>query len=443
MSFPSDFLFGYSQSGPQVESLDKRGWSIWDQMCDHTRKVHNKWGWEVKTNFDHRWKEEIDILAKYEFNCFRLSLSMSRIMPEKGVISQEGLDFYQSIVEYCHERGIKVLLTLYHWDLPQWIQDEGGWQSREAIVKYFPPYGKACASHIHPDYWTTINEPWCIAFLGYRYASNAPAIRLEPNEIMDVVHNINLAHGLLLDSIRSVTNTPVGICFNPYYFPASEDWVRDLHWDLESAIFTSPIFEGKYPEEVEKRGLMPSNIHDWDMQYISKPIDFYGINYYFENTIKKKRTYPFTSNKNADGVPVNSMEWRLIPEGLYRLLVKMDEVSHHLPVFITENGYGDINERIEADGTIHDTERWKYVSEHLHQCLLAIEAGIPLKGYFQWALTDNFEWKEGFKPRFGGVFIDYEHDCKRIEKLSIQCYSEYVRGVRKIASEIKDSEGNQ
>lgn len=419
----NDFLYGYANSSLQYEGLEGRSRTIWDDFCDTPRKIKGKGKIDIACDGFHRWEEDIDLLAEYGIPAYRISISWARVMTGPVTPSSEGIEYYKKIIDYCHEKGIKVFATLYHWELPTFIQEKGGWRDRN-IASYFSAYAGVCASCLSPDAWITINEPWCIAYLGHYYGSHAPGLKLSPEEMMEVVHNINLAHGSAVKLLKEHLNikTPVGIAFNPYFAQNPKESVQELAFDFETRIFTDPIFHGRYPQSVIDRGYEPKNINkEVDMQIISTPIDFYGINYYFENNCKTKRKFPFSqlNNDPNDGVPRNMLGWRIVPEGLLRILRKMNEESGGLPVYITENGYPD-------EGTFQDIERWNYVIEHIHICERAVEEGIPLKGYFQWSITDNFEWQNGYKPRFGGIHVDFETQ-ERTPKVSMHLYSRYIK----------------
>ena len=425
MKFPSDFLYGYSNVGYQYEGNTLRGPNIWDNF--RPKKNRKPLDTDIMCDGYHRWEEDLDYLIQGRFNFYRLSLSMSRIM-ENPI---DAFSYYNDIINKCHDNGIKIMVTLYHWDMPKFMQDKGGFQSRE-VLEDFKSYTRMVALNLHnADYFSTVNEPWCIAYLGYYYGSQAPGFKLSDRELMRVIHNINMTHGIMALTLKetweenSWDRKPIGVCLNPYYAQCLKREVQELAWDFESGIFTSPIFDGCYPKSVMDKGYLPDNIERGDMEVISTPLDFYGINYYFENDCKKKLRFPFSQLNNDKKTPLTQIGWRIVPEGLLILLRKMNRVSHGLDVFVTENGYGGYD-CVTSDGDVLDTYRWDYVKLHLEVCHRAIEEGIPLKGYLQWSLTDNFEWSDGYKPRFGGIYIDYDTQERHV-KWSMHKYSEYMK----------------
>ena len=402
----NDLLFGYSNSSFQYEGRKERGTSIWDTFCRVPRKIKGRANGDVACGGFDRWEEDLTYLRDNKCNAYRFSISWARLMPRPGFVNPEAIKYYQGIIEDCRQSGIKTFATLYHWDMPQWIYDstDRGWMDRK-IVDLFLRYASVCFSFLDPDFWITINEPWCISYLGYYYGSQAPGLKVTPYELMGVIHNINLAHGTVVKAYRDLgKSAPIGISLNPYYAQSSKLEVQETAFDFETGVFTDPIFHGHYPKRVGDKCYFPWNIQEGDMEVISTPIDFYGINYYFENNCKTKRKFPFSqlNNDPNDGVPRNCLGWRIVPEGLLRILRRLNQESGGLPVYITENGYP------MEGGDVHDQERINYVKAHVEVCRKAIEEGIPVKGYLQWSLTDNFEWRDGYGPRFGGIHIDYE-----------------------------------
>jgi beta-glucosidase len=407
--FGPDFLLGSATAAYQIEGAvaeDGRGPSIWDTFS-HTpgRIVAGDTG-DVADDHYHRLEEDLDLMVTLGLEAYRFSML---------------------------ERGIRPIATLYHWDLPQALEDEGGWTNRETayrFAEYAGIVGAALGDRVHT--WTTLNEPWCSAYLGYGSGAHAPG-RTEPLAALQAVHHLNLAHGLAMLALRSVvSNDPeFSITLNFHVLrgtdPSSPEAVRRID-ALANRAFTGPILEGAYPVDL----LVDTEaITDWsfvlpgDLAIIHQPIDFLGVNYYSTATVRMwDGTGP---RQNADGHkdvggspwpgsehveflvqdgPYTAMGWNIAPDGLEDLLVSLHEQFPFLPLMITENGAAFTDEVV--DGRVHDVDRTDYLVRHFTAAHRAIERGVDLRGYLVWSLLDNFEWGYGYSKRFGIVHVDYD-----------------------------------
>jgi beta-glucosidase len=381
----------------------------------------------------HRYGEDIEIMKKMGVQAYRFSISWSRIIPNGvGEINMLGVKYYKDLIAALKEAGIKPVITLYHWDLPQSLEDKGGWRSRETALA-FQKYAEVCFEHFGKDVfqWITINEPWCVAYLGHFKGNHAPG-HTSLKETILVIHHINLAHGLAVQSYRKMNlNSAIGITWNLILDRNATKSEKDLlamHYShaMESRVFTDPVLHGRYPKIITDVFKWEFPIEAGDMEIISLPLDFIGVNYYNEHAV----TYDEDNPKKFAVVPhweaETDMGWPIVPGGLKRLLDWIHIESAGIPLYITENGCAVID-TITEDGRVHDGERINYLLQHLTVCSEAIEAGIPLKGYFAWSLIDNFEWAWGYSKRFGLVYCDVA-DQKRIMKDSAYFMRDVIAG---------------
>ena len=388
---------------------------------------------EVSVDQYHRYKEDISLMASLGFKSYRFSISWSRLLPTKsGPVNEQGIAYYRNLCIELKNHGIQAAATLYHWDLPQYLQDEGGWTNRE-ISFAFLDFAKLCFDRFGDlvDQWFTLNEPYCSAYLGYEVGRHAPGI-MDPDMANRAVHHLNLAHGLAVSAFRETElKTSIGIVLNPNKPRPATRRAEDFHASevacaYETDVFLHPILGKGYPELVTQELGIHYPIEEGDMDIISTPVDFLGINYYFENAVayapSKPRQYGIVPNWQH----TTDMGWPVVPKGLLRLLTYIDEQSNGIPIYITENGCA-CPDVLEADGRIHDRQRCDYLLEHIGICKQAIEKNINLKGYFVWSFIDNFEWAYGYSKRFGIIYADYAN-LQRIPKDSAYLMRDIIAG---------------
>jgi len=450
MNFPADFLWGAATASYQIEGAageDGRGASIWDTFSHTPGKVlHGDTG-DIACDHYHRLEEDLDLMAEIGLKAYRFSVAWPRIQPDgSGPANGKGLDFYRRLVDGLRQRSIEPMLTLYHWDLPQALQDRGGWTSRETgerFAEYAEVVYGALADSV--SYWITLNEPWVSAWLGHAYAIHAPGLN-DPNAALSATHHLLLGHGLAMERMRSMGSpgdgNQLGVTLNLH--PALPG--RDRDADREAArrvdgqanrLYLDPLFRGSYPEEVfsyyRERGADLSFVQDGDLDRISAPIDFLGVNYYFRHTIRDapEEDAPGVPFADLDARPIvphaaekTAMGWPVDPEGLTEMLVRIKEEYADLPLYVTENGRA-VHDYVDPNGEVKDEDRISYLDAHFRAAHAAMELGADLRGYMVWSFLDNFEWAEGYSKRFGIVFVDYGTG-RRIPKASARWYSEVI-----------------
>tara|TARA_R110002051_G_scaffold167627_1_gene238231 strand:- start:39 stop:1454 length:1416 start_codon:yes stop_codon:yes gene_type:complete len=437
ITFRPDFLIGSATASYQIEGAvyeDGRGPSIWDTFSHTPGAIVNGDTGDIADDHYHRLETDLDLIQSLGLEAYRFSIAWPRIQPlGSGAPNQAGLDFYDRLVDGLCARGIRPIATLYHWDLPQALEDDGGWTNRataDRFAEYAAIMGAALGDRVHT--WTTLNEPWCSAYLGYGSGAHAPG-RTEPLAALQAVHHLNLAHGLALQALRAeVTNDPeFSITLNFHVLrgeDATSPEARRRIDALANRAFTGPLLHGAYPEDLLAD---TAEITDWsfvlsgDLAIINQPIDFLGVNYYSTATV---RMWDGTSSRqNADGHkdvggspwpgsgnveflvqpgPYTTMGWNIAPDGLEELLVALSTEFPATPLMITENGAAFDDEVV--DGEVHDPERVDYLHRHFVAAHRAIERGVDLRGYLVWSLLDNFEWGYGYTKRFGIVHVDYK-----------------------------------
>ena len=449
-TFGPGFLWGAATSSYQIEGAvaeDGRGPSIWDTFAATPGAVQGGDTGAVAADHYHRFPGDIALMARLGLRAYRFSLAWPRIQPAgSGPANQRGLDFYRRLTDTLLDHGIQPWPTLYHWDLPQPLEDAGGWPVRDTAER-FAEYA-ALAHEALGDrvaHWTTLNEPWCSAFLGYATGRHAPG-RREPAAAVRAAHHLLLAHGLAAEAIRDGASR-VGITLNLTHVtplgtePADLDAARRVD-GMQNRLLLDPLLRGAYPDDVlddlrEVTGT--GHIRDGDLKRISAPLDHLGINYYAPMLVAGSTT-PVQSAyvgsplvRVADGGrPRTAMGWEIDERGLLDLLLRLKADYPAVPLYITENGaaFDDVVERDGAHGAVrevvHDTDRIAYLDGHLRACARAIDRGVALKGYFVWSFLDNFEWSFGYGPRFGIVHVDYATQ-RRTPKDSARWYAEVIR----------------
>jgi beta-glucosidase len=439
LRFPEGFVWGAATAAYQIEGAardDGRGPSIWDTFSRTPGKVHAGHTVDVACDHYHRYPEDVRIMGDLGLHAYRFSISWPRIQPDgAGPANPRGLDFYDRLVDELQGGGITPIVTLYHWDLPQTLEDRGGWTNRETAER-FAEYAAIVYSRLgdRVETWTTLNEPWCSAFLGYASGIHAPG-RTEPEVSFAAAHHLLLGHGLAVQALRAAGASQIGITLNLAPVISDDAEAASIVDGLQNRIFLDPVLRGEYPADVvERAGRFTdwSFVKDGDLEIISQPIDLLGVNYYNPQTVTGRAgepanpVYPGSEGIAFPGAdaPKTAMGWPVQPFGLTDLLVRLSHDYPGTPLIITENGaaFDDVVE----DGQVHDVGRLSYLDGHLRAAHAAIEAGVDLRGYLVWSLLDNFEWAEGYRKRFGVVHVDYNTQ-RRTPKDSALWYREVVR----------------
>lgn len=433
--FPSDFIFGTATASYQVEGagdLDGRGSSIWDDFSKLPGKVYMNANGSVACDQYRRYKEDVLLMKKLGFDAYRFSISWPRILPENNSsINKKGIQYYKNLCTFLHEKGIKAYATIYHWDLPSYLQEKGGWANRE-IVDDFVEYAKICFEELgdYVDSWITFNEPYCATYLGYYDGVHAPG-HTNLNETLAAIHHMNLAHGKTILLYRSMNLfAPIGITWNlssprPADKSPSSKYASEIATAVDSRVFTDPVLFGEYPKLVSDELGFNFPIQDEDMEIIHSKIDFIGINYYSENAVSYDKNSRFHVRIENDWHAVNDMNWPIVPEGFDRIIRWINNQAPDIPIYITENGYPAAD--IIEDNRIHDKERIFYLQQHLEVIENLIKEGLPIKGYFAWSFIDNYEWAYGYSKRFGIVYCDY-NTLERIPKDSAYFLRDVIAG---------------
>lgn len=435
IEFNKDFLWGCATASYQVEGAideDGRKPSIWDTFCNKAGAILHGDDGSTAADQYHRYKEDVQLMSDLNFQAYRFSIAWPRIMPDgRGAVNQKGVQYYINLSKELHSKGLKVVATLYHWDLPQALQDEGGWAVRSTAYA-FAEYAKVCFEELGPyvDQWITLNEPFCTAYLGYLYGEHAPGIK-DQEQAIKAVHYLNLAHGLAVVEYHKLgLEAPIGTVLNPSLpRPASRKAYDEKAARYARAIFTDvfllPLMGKGYPQEVTEDMHISFPVQTGDMELIAQPIDFIGINYYMERAVVFDESRLFLHREVPSWQRTTNQDWPIVPYGLLRVLKYFDQVTDGLPLYITENGCA--NDDVPINGRVHDSFRCDYIIEHLAACKQAIDEGVNLKGYFVWSFMDNFEWAWGYSRRFGIVYIDYETQ-QRIPKDSAYMMRDFIAG---------------
>ena len=427
--FPNNFVWGVSTSAYQIEgaaNTDGKGKSIWDIFSHTPGKIADMTNGDVTCDHYNRYQEDCRLMQSLGIHNYRMSISWPRIFPEgTGTVNTQGLDFYDRLIDTLLDYEITPWITLFHWDLPQALQERGGFANRDTI-EFFLEYTDAVA-HRYGDRvknWMTFNEPWVFSFCGHLYGAHAPGIQ-NLATTLNVAHNILIAHGKSIPLIKkNARNAKVGIVNNLAWIESASEKQEDIdaarRWDLAfNKWFMDPIAGRSYPEEMVRwyGDLMPE-IRPNDMEAIATKMDFLGINYYTRRLVAYDSSDPHIQAKQVyrPCIPrAEFEEWEINPEALYLLLRDVKLHYGNIPVYISENGTSR-QDHISDDGCVHDPERVEYLRRHFAAAWQAIQEGCELRGYFVWSLYDNFEWGFGFSKRFGVVYTDYDKSRRRIVK---------------------------
>ncbi len=437
MSFPPEFVWGAATAAFQIEGatdVDGRGESIWDRFAHTPGKVANGDTGDPACEHYFRWREDLELMRTLGLEGYRFSISWPRIQPDgRGPANAKGLDFYRRLVEGLREREIAPLVTLYHWDLPQRLQDEGGWASRETAER-FAEYAELVFDGLGDtvDAWVTHNEPWVSAFLGYAYGSKAPGLQ-DWRTALAASHHLLLSHGRVVEAFRGAgRNGRIGITLDLTQVYGEPDAARRLDGH-RNRWFLDPILRGGYPADTvelyEEHVGMLDFIQREDLAVIAQPLDFLGVNFYQPAVVRSGGAEPLRVELlPADGRRT-AMGWRVEPDSLTALLVRLKRDYGEIPLMITENGASFDDPPLDGNAVVEDPDRLEYLREHIAAVGRAIESGVDVRGYYVWSLFDNFEWEHGYASRFGIIHVDFESQ-RRTPKLSALWYRDLIAGQR-------------
>ena len=426
-----DFIFGVGTAAYQIEGGaqdDGRTDSVWDTFCRRQGTIADQSSGDVACDHYHRWQEDVALLAELGVDVYRFSVSWSRVLPDDtGAVNRTGLDFYMRLINELRSRGIRPMVTLHHWDLPQYLQDTGGWQNRKTSYR-FAEYAALVAREFDQsvDFYTTINEPWCIAVLGHSTGVHAPGIQDE-SAANSATHHLLLGHGLAIRALREhAPHAELGIVLNggPSH-PASdsaEDIVAAKTAETDQIHrFAGPILAGKYPQELADS--ISIYVHAGDLEIIAEPCDYLGWNYYTRSVVKSGEIGKPEAVEDQK-LPVTAMGWEVFPEGLREVIEILNRDYVLPPLYISENGAA-YDDTVDGD-SVHDADRTQYIQQHLEVVADMISAGFDIRGYICWTLLDNFEWAEGYTKRFGLVRVNYDTQ-ERTVKDSGRAFADLMR----------------
>lgn len=414
------FTYGVATASFQIEgSATNRLPNIWDTFCQKPGAIADKSDGLTACDHVNLWEKDLELISSLHVDAYRLSISWGRVINQDGSLNKQGVNFYIKLLDRLKQLNIKAFVTLYHWDLPQHIEDNGGWLNRETAYlfsDYADKISQAFGNRVSS--YATLNEPFCSAYLGYEVGVHAPGIA-NAKAGRTAAHHLLLAHGLALKVLQK--NSPfsrngIVLNFTPCY-SSSED-AADLAAtkyadDYMNQWYIKPIMDGAYPDLLES---LPADvrpdIHDGDLDIISQPLDFLGVNYYTRLIYKANEQDIFEEVPN-DAALHTDMGWEIYPRGLTELLTSLNSLYQLPPIYITENGAAEADTLV--NGEVRDVNRIDYYQDHLKAVGLAIEQGVDIQGYFAWSLMDNFEWAEGYLKRFGIVYVDYETQERTIK----------------------------
>ncbi len=464
-TFPPGFLWGSATAAAQIEGAafeDGKEASIWDHYARVPLAVAGGDTPDVAVDHYHRMPEDVALMKRLGLDSYRFSTSWARVKPGDRFVNEKGLDFYSRLVDELLDAGILPWLTLYHWDLPQALEENDGWANRDTAFR-FVDYANAVYDRLgdRVQHWTTFNEPLCSSLIGYAGGEHAPG-RTEPRAALAALHHQHLAHGMAVSALRERGAQNLGITLNLTNAIPNDpsDQV-----DLEAArrldaiwnrAFLEPLLLGAYPEdflEDVREHDFGALVHDGDLQRIAQPIDFLGVNHYHDDNVsghplapgtppglrptEKPGRSPFVGSEHltfpSRDLPRTAMDWEVNPDGLRVLLVRLGQEYDNLPpLYVTENGaaYDDV---VADDGSVHDVERTDYIRAHIGAVASAIDEGADVRGYFVWSLLDNFEWAWGYEKRFGIVRVDYQTQQRTIKDSGLE-YAGIIAGTRATAA---------
>jgi beta-glucosidase len=439
VGFPPGFVWGVATSSYQIEGAsdaDGRGVSIWDTFAATPGKIADGSSGAVACDHYHRWADDLDLMQGLGVQAYRFSVAWPRVIPTgAGAVQPLGLDFYDRLVDGLLARGIEPHVTLYHWDLPQPLQDVGGWANR-GIVDAFVAYADAVTGRLgdRVSSYATLNEPWCSAFLGYDAGEHAPGLR-DRKLGLQAAHHLLLAHGSALPVMRGrAPRARHGIVLNLYpSHPASEspeDAAAAWRFDgFFNRWYLDPLLRGAYPDDLWRAyGDAAPTVEPGDLAVIARPIDFLGVNYYSRAVLASDPGDPETGMRPVEvEAERTAMGWEVYPQGLTELLVRLARDYPLPPVYVTENGAAYPDEIL--DGRVDDVDRVRFLERHVDAVREAVAQGVDVRGYFAWSLMDNFEWAHGYGKRFGLVHVDFE-TLARTPKQSALWYADMIERQR-------------
>lgn len=444
--FPDHFLWGTATAAYQIEGACMQegcGESIWDRYCKTPGKVSDGSNGNDGCDHYHHYEEDITLMKSLNIQAYRMSVSWPRIFPDGyGRVNEAGVKFYKDVIRCLKDHGILPVVTLYHWDLPQKLQDIGGWTNPQ-VVDYFVDYAKFVFDMLGNDVamWITFNEPYCTSFVGNWVGRHAPGYRDYETAVL-VSHHLLLAHGRTVKAYRETGLTgKIGITLNmDCHYPEDGEGIgrtadgmaveqaAEIMHQAKNAWFADPIFKGRYPEQIvaiyQKQGVMP-DIPAAEIEEIHQPVDFLGLNNYYSVKVRPDTSaYPLGVTERCFGTDFTEMGWGINPEGIHDILVRLHHDYGDIPIYITENGAA-FRDMVNRYGEVEDDNRIDYLYRYLTAVSQAADDGVPVKGYFLWSFMDNFEWAHGYSKRFGMVYVDYETK-KRIVKKSGYWYRDLI-----------------
>ncbi|MDO6834825.1 GH1 family beta-glucosidase [Pseudoalteromonas carrageenovora] len=414
-----EFVYGVATASFQIEGgYEHRLPCIWDTFCDTEGKIADSSHGHIACDHYNNWQQDIDLIASLGVDAYRLSISWPRVITRSGELNPQGVKFYTDILDELNRRNIKAFVTLYHWDLPQYLEDEGGWLNRQtayAFEQYVELITRAFGTRVFS--YATLNEPFCSAFLGYEIGIHAPGL-VGKQYGKKAAHHLLLAHGLAMKVLNKTSpNTQNGIVLNftpAYPLTNSQEDIDCAKYadDYLNQWYMKPIMDGHYPDIINQlpKDHLP-DIHPGDMALISQPIDYLGINFYTRQVYKAHLTHIY--EPIAPKGPLTDMGWEIYPQSFTDLLIDLHKTYTLPPMYITENGAA-MPDTIN-NGEVNDQDRLSYYHTHLNAVHNATEQGVNIIGYFAWSLMDNFEWAEGYLKRFGIVYVDYETQQRTIK----------------------------
>ena len=452
MSFPAGFTWGAATAAYQIEggaTADGKGQSIWDTFSRVPGNVRGGDTGDIACDAYHRYAEDVELMSSLGVNAYRFSISWPRVQPGgRGPLNSKGVDYYKTLLDRLAERGIAGAATLYHWDLPQELQDAGGWPARDTASR-FADYAAAMATELgdRVSRWITLNEPQVVANHGYREGTHAPGLT-DPAAAAATTHHLLLGHGLAVTAMRANLRqaTPIGITLDLHPVKVLGDGsseaveqARQIADADMNGLYLEPLLHASYPAQARAVLVPPESlIGGGDMTTIGQPIDFLGVNYYASMYLRPGDPADLRKNENttSTGVPGvveyrperlerTAMDWLVDADGLYDLLMRLSKDAPGLPLYVTENGRA-AEDYVNPEGAVHDPERVRYLHQHLSAAAKALNDGANLAGYFVWSLLDNFEWGWGYQKRFGIVFVDFGTQ-RRIPKSSADFYAKVIR----------------
>lgn len=455
--FPEGFVWGTATASYQIEGAtfeDGRGLSIWDTFSRRPGAIADGSTGDVADDHYHLFREDISVMSDLGVDAYRFSIAWPRIQPHgEGPANAAGVGFYRELAEGLLEKGITPWATLYHWDLPQTLEDRGGWLDRDTAMR-FADYSAIVAEGLGDliTDWITLNEPWCSSFLGYASGHHAPG-RTMGAQASHAAHHLLLGHGLAVPAIRAaVPDANVGVTVNLYSVRPASESAADLEAarridGLSNRFFLDPLLRGAYPADVladmGEADWFAAHATDEDLTVIAAPIDFLGINFYSRHTVAASEEVPEAPSAYPGsetvvfvdtGTARTGMGWEIHPDALVDVLEMAHELAPELPLYITENGSA-YDDTVSADGRVDDPLRLEYLQRHVAACRTALDRGLPLQGYFAWSLIDNFEWAWGYSRRFGIVHVDYETQ-KRTVKSSGEWFASFLDGQSDVPPEL-------